>query len=165
MRVRKILFFVFLAITIAIDATLIIESIMDGSSSGNQSLGFTKWLVDIITFLDPTNILKEHVNEVHAVVRKLVGHFLFFGLSGIFSMLTLLFGEIKLKRIYVILIGLGKGLFLASLTELIQYFVPGRAGQLTDILIDFGGYILFFLLTYLIYYLIERHHNKKLKES
>ena len=53
------------------------------------------------------------------------------------------------------------GLFMGSLTEIIQLNVPGRSGQFTDVLIDFSGYLLGFLIILLILFLIIRKQNKK----
>ena len=51
------------------------------------------------------------------------------------------------------------GLAIAMISELIQYFVPDRYGALTDILIDYAGYVLFMGLTYLITILIFKKHE------
>ena len=58
---------------------------------------------------------------------------------------------------------LGLGIVVAVTSELIQAFVPERAGTFTDVFIDLGGFILFAGLTYLIYFLILRHHQKKIE--
>ena len=46
-------------------------------------------------------------------------------------------------------------------TETIQLSVPGRSGEFKDVLIDFSGYALGFLIILLILFLIIRHQNKK----
>lgn len=55
--------------------------------------------------------------------------------------------EIKKARIYCLLIVLG----YAITDEIHQYFVPGRAMALRDVLIDFSGGIFGYLLNCLIY--------------
>ena len=60
-----------------------------------------------------------------------------------------------------IILSLEFGLLMGLVTELIQLNVNGRSGELTDVLIDFGGYLLGFLLILLILFLIIKHLNKK----
>ena len=99
---------------------------------------------------------------LHSAIRKIVGHFLLFGLSGIFVTLTIMMNDFlmnKFKWINIIYIA-SFGLLIAAISEFIQYFTPGRYGALTDILIDYSGYVLFGGLTYLITYLILKKINK-----
>ena len=55
--------------------------------------------------------------------------------------------EIKKARIYCLFIVLG----YAITDEIHQYFIPGRAMALRDVLIDFSGGIFGYLFNYLIY--------------
>ena len=48
----------------------------------------------------------------------------------------------KYKHWYGLVFSLFFGLFIAGLTEVIQSFIPGRSGEIVDVLIDYGGYIL-----------------------
>ena len=50
---------------------------------------------------------------------------------------------------------------MAALTECIQLTIPGRAGSVIDILIDYAGYTIGAGIILLIYFLIYRHHKKK----
>lgn len=54
------------------------------------------------------------------------------------------------------------GVIVAIFTELLQLVIPGRFGDIVDILIDIGGYLFGVGLTYLIIFLIRKHKNKKL---
>lgn len=99
-------------------------------------------------------------------IRKGLGHFLIFGFASIFNTLSFyLFLEDKLKKKYLIpLISLGLGFFIASLSEFIQYFIPGRSASFLDVLLDTFGYVLGLLVCltiYLIIYLIKRYKAKK----
>ena len=60
-----------------------------------------------------------------------------------------------------IILSLEFGLLMGLVTETIQLGVDGRSGELTDVLIDFSGYLLGFLLILLILFLIINHLNKK----
>ena len=50
---------------------------------------------------------------------------------------------------------------MGLITELIQLNMPGRSGELLDVLIDFSGYIFGFLIILLIVFLILKHQKKK----
>ena len=65
-----------------------------------------------------------------------------------------------------IILSLEFGLLMGLITETIQLGVDGRSGELTDVLIDFGGYLLGFLLILLILFLIIRHlHKREMKNK
>ena len=160
MKARRTLFYIFIIIMLLIDIALILEASFNADQSSMQSSGITSFIVDIIIKMFPNANID--VEVAHSVVRKVVGHFLFFGLSGIFTSLSLLFIEEPMKiKSEILTIGLFKGFLLAVSTEIIQIFVPGRSGEFKDIMIDFSGYLLFFLITYLIYYLIYKGSLKK----
>ena len=76
------------------------------------------------------------------LVRKGVGHFGAFLVLGIFSSFTFTLFFNKKKWLWSIPLNIGQGIFLASLTEIIQLLVPGRAGLLSDVLIDVSGFII-----------------------
>ena len=65
---------------------------------------------------------------------------------------------------FIIIAGIS-GLFLATLTEFIQRFIPGRSGELLDILIDFAGYSLpLSILGIIIYFQHQKISNIENKE-
>lgn len=156
MKARKILFYIFGVIAIAINVLIIVESFIGGNNSASQSFSLSEAFANFFEIIFP-NLIIDRI-AFHSAIRKIVGHFLLFGLSGIFTTLTLLMNDYLYNRFKwkVALFSLGFGLILALISELIQYFVPGRYGVLTDVLIDYSGYVLFGGLTYLITFLIFR---------
>ena len=156
MKARKILLWVFAVIALAINVLIMVESFMGGDSSSSQSHGFTQMVIELIRAIDPNSILLEDVDTLHAVLRKLFGHFLLFGGSGLFTTLTLLMLEdaMEKRKRFVAIATFSFGLVWAAISELIQYFVPDRYGALTDILIDFSGYALFAVIVYVIFLII-----------
>ena len=101
-------------------------------------------------------------------VRKALGHFGVFLVLAIFASLTLFmyFGN---KKWYIILIKIisifAFGFLFAAFTEYLQTLVPGRYGTMSDILIDFSGYMSSAILLSIgfIVFLIIRHNKKKNK--
>lgn len=163
MKTRKILFVVFGIIALAINVLIIVLSATNGERSGSQSLGFTKWVTSVITSIFPNSQIVQDQDHLHHVVRKLFGHFLLFGGSGLFTTLSLSFADniFENKKIESIVFTLTIGLTVATISECIQLFTPGRAGAVIDILIDFSGYLLFAILIFFILYLINKRHFQK----
>ena len=103
----------------------------------------------------------------HKLIRKGIGHFSLFLLTSVFGFAFFYTLIDERKKIWqVLLLTLGCGLFLAAVSEFIQYFIPGRSGIVADALIDFMGYgagtfaaILVVLLIWLIKYLANKNKN------
>ena len=158
MKIRKILFISFAIIAVAINVLIIVMSATGGDRSSSQSLNFTKMIVDFINWIAPNSPIVQDQGKLHHIVRKLFGHFLLFGASGLFTTLTLIFdGDVfKNRKIETLLFSFSIGLTVATVSELIQIITPGRAGMFTDILIDFSGYLLFTILIYFVLFLINK---------
>lgn len=97
----------------------------------------------------------------HHLVRKLA-HFSEYALLGAaMSFLPLLFQR---RMGLSLALALAFGPVIALLDEGLQRLVPGRAGVLTDVLIDTGGYLcgflLFFAVSIAILKLRRTHHAK-----
>ena len=163
MKVRKILFYIFLVLSVATNVLIIVESSIGGSGSASQSASISDWFIKI---LESIGITISDVETFRYVFRKLVGHFLLFGLSGLFTALSLVMNDFLMNKFKWknMLFCLGLGVSVAVISELIQAFVPGRYGTFTDVFIDLAGYIGFAGITYLIYYLIKRR-TKKINET
>lgn len=127
---------------------IIYESCMKGPDSQEQSSAVTNIIISVIETV--TN-KKQEVHDFDSLVgfiRKLVGHFGAFLILGVFSSLTYLLFLNKTKKIYYIgiIINAFQALFLAILTESIQLIVPGRAGSIKDVLLDYSGFLVSFFL-------------------
>jgi len=159
MKSRKILFYIFLILSIATNVLIIVESSIGGSGSASQSASLSDWFMKI---LEAIGISITDVETFRYVFRKLIGHFLLFGLSGLFTSLSLVFSDYLMNKFKWknMLFCLGLGVIIAIISELIQAFVPGRFGTFTDVFIDLAGYIGFAGIVYLIYYLVKRKSKK-----
>ena len=60
----------------------------------------------------------------------------------------------KKKYIFMIL-SLVVGFLIASCTEIIQIYIPGRVGAFKDVLIDFTGYVVGTIFIFVFYYFIK----------
>lgn len=99
-------------------------------------------------------------------IRKGLGHFGAFLILAIMAGASILF-FVKKKCLWMIS-SVTYGFVIASLTEIIQRFVPGRSGLFKDVMIDFSGYIVgtaclfgIYYLVILIIYLVKKHKRKE----
>ena len=87
-------------------------------------------------------LLSRFLEDDH-YVRKLA-HVFEFAMLGIITMINIRVYNVVIKIRYFL--GLILGLLVATIDETIQLFVPGRSGMVTDVVIDFSGFILGFFL-------------------
>ncbi len=76
-------------------------------------------------------------DSLYTFVRKILGHFLLFAAFGASCFTTYFFFAKKKKRSF--LWASFNAFTLAALTELVQYYTPGRSGLVTDVFINFFG--------------------------
>lgn len=133
----------------------------DGSlvvaASGNPSL---------TTSLSFTILAAPNVNPEDSgftgFIRKLVGHGSWFAIMAVFGFLFYLLDFDQREKIYFsMILSFGGGLLIASLSELIQHFVPGRYGALADIGIDCLGYLIGTLVAFGVTLLVWHLRKKK----
>ena len=154
---------------IILNAYIIMQSCLNANDSTNQS-GFVFNIVKtILNGIHPNAINDGNANWWHGFIRKAIGHFGLFAFDGVMTSWALYYflEDIKQTRKWwiKIIISAVFGLLIASITEIIQLVVPGRAGDIKDVLIDYGGYVLGLGIIVLIYWLIYRHRNKKEKQN
>ena len=157
---------IFSVIALAINVFIIVHSCLDATTSTEASHGVAEITEEVINTVAPGTITPENHESFVSFIRKAFGHFGLFLISGFFTSLALFliidpFNDKKYYRI--VFIALSSGLLLALLTETIQLYVPGRSGELTDVLIDFGGYLLGFSVIFLILFFIILHIEKQIK--
>lgn len=151
-------------LAIAINAYIIMHSCLDAGESTKASSGVVEVSEEVVNTVSPGTVTPENHDSFATFIRKMFGHFGLFVISGLLSSLAIYLSLNPWKwSKYLMLIAssLVFGLFMGALTEIIQLNVPGRSGQFTDVLIDFSGYLLGFLIILLILFLIIRKQNKK----
>ena len=103
----------------------------------------------------------------HTYVRKIIGHFSLFLVLAIFATIVYYRLAEMIKPSKKVLLGttlsLGAGLLTAGLSEFFQsgIFVSGRGPSLTDVGIDFLGFILGTAIYLIIYVIYRKIKNKK----
>lgn len=110
-------------------------------------------------------INKENYEDVNLTIRKSIGHALLFAVTQVFTFLAVYMFLPKMKWWQLALISLGIGLFVASISELIQFFIPLRSGKFIDVLIDAAGIVTGLAITLGTLILVKDHKNKKDKSK
>ena len=159
-----ILKWIFFSLMIIINAFIIFQSCLPANSSSEWS----NVVVVIIEDISGGSVTpSSHVTPdltFSEFIRKAIGHFTLFGIDGIISYLYFYYLDkdkcFKYNWLKYVL-ALSIGIFIASLTEIIQLVVPGRYGDIIDVLLDVLGFIFFMGITILVIYLVNRHNSKK----
>ena len=151
-------------LAIAINAYIIVHSCLDAAESTKAASGVVEVTEEVVNTVSPGTITPENHDSFVVFVRKAFGHFGLFAISGLLSPLAiyLSLNPFKWSKYWIlIVISLSFGLAMGVLTETIQLSVPGRSGEFKDVLIDFSGYVVGFLIILLILFLVIRKQNKK----
>lgn len=108
------------------------------------------------------------LEQLALVVRKTIGHFSLFAVTGLLSLGFIFLTFSKASHQYIAL-GVSSviGFFVAMGSEFIQLFTAGRYGAWSDVGIDTAGYMTSILIAALTLgiILLVRHFRKKKKES
>ena len=154
MKKYEILKWIILGIAIAINVFIIVNSFITGEASAKESNRIAHETADVINTIKPETITEKNFDKFAFNLRKLVGHYGLFVVSGIFSTWAIYLFLKDTKAGYFafqLAITFGLGLFLAFFTEFVQIFVADRTGAIKDVVIDFAGYFTGVLPVFLIF--------------
>ena len=107
--------------------------------------------------------LNTHLGELASFVVRKVAHFTEYFILYCFTIAVCKhYVDIKKARIYCLFIVLG----YAISDEIHQYFIPGRSMAIRDVVIDFSGGILGFIVNWIIYKVkFNRKYNSNQREE
>lgn len=149
--------FIFRIVMILITSSLIafafIHSSMPSDVSGAESKATMGLFQNILNCLGINIELTDHI------VRKLA-HFTEYSAIGIMLMNTAYsFDKAKPYKFFPHI--LFAGLFTSVIDETIQLNVPGRAGMITNVLLDFSGVIIGIIMMFAILTIYKAIHKKR----
>ncbi len=98
--------------------------------------------------------LSDIIADWSRLVRKGLGHFTVFVITGIFGTLAAFLFLSGKKRWFAPVISAALGYIVAALSENLQYFTEGRGPSFADVGLDFQGYSLAILLVSLIFLIL-----------
>ncbi len=127
------------------------RSLMPGNKSGEESSKVLELLNSIAGFFGLDNLF------THNFVRK-CAHFTEFAILAVvaFNM----FNAYRLKLKNIIIFSVITYTSVAIIDELIQYFVPGRACQFTDVLIDSSGGALGLIFCFVAFIIFDKRNKR-----
>ena len=135
---KKYLKYIYLIIYILIISLIFMFALRDATESTTDSGRLTKLILSILKALNLEDNI--NANTLSRLVRKLIGHFGLFFVCGFFGINTFI-NFIKNKK-QSIIINLIAGILIAIISELLQLIPIGRSCQISDMLIDYSGYLL-----------------------
>lgn len=168
MKRKNFLKWIILGILILVDVFIIVNAFINGKASAQESNKVAHIAADAVNTIKPETITETNFPKFAFNIRKLIGHFSLFGLSGILTMWTAnLFYKTtnKLTNFVFVILILVKGFSLAVVSEFIQKFISDRTGSWKDIGIDFSGYFIGVLLVILIILLINLILKKRVNKT
>ncbi len=113
-------------------------SSQDAEESGGLSSNIAKLLLKQV-YHDDIEDKEEILERTEKVIRK-IAHFSIYTLVGFLLMSFV--STYQLKENKRIIISLSVGVLYAASDEIHQLFIPGRSGQITDVILDSMGVLL-----------------------
>ena len=150
-------------LTVGIMILIFCMSAQDGTRSSDTSGGVVEFVLRLfvpnfegVAAAEQTALVEKY----HLLIRKLAHFSIFLSLGLSCSMVTLTLPG-KKRPVQLGLAAL-VGLLYAISDEIHQRFVPGRAGVITDVLIDFSGVLTGLLALWLVLWCVEKKKGKKI---
>ncbi|MCI8547848.1 MAG: VanZ family protein [Bacilli bacterium] len=131
-------------------------SSQNGEKSGELSSNITKFILKKMNYDDIENYEKI-LKRTEIIVRK-IAHFSIYTLVGLLLMSFV--STYKLKQNIRIIISLCIGILYATSDEIHQLFIPGRSGQITDVIIDTMGVLLGIIVLLTLLEIYKKTTNK-----
>ena len=113
------------------------------TESSELSSGITEAIVDVINIIAPDNDIALNQSGINFIIRK-GAHFGVYLVLGLLVYNGLIYSNIASKR--VVFIALLICVLYASSDEMHQLYIPGRSGQVSDVLLDSAGSLVGLLL-------------------
>lgn len=145
------------ALIIAVMVVIFVLSAQDGNDSGGTSGGVTEFVLRLFG-IDAGSMSPEEFTKIEAFVRS-AAHFSEYALLAFLSAFMLY--TYKLGNLPVLGFAVAFSAVYAVTDEIHQIFVPGRAAQISDWLVDTSGALLGALLMLLILAVYRAVKNRK----
>lgn len=115
-------------------AVIFLFSHQPGSESSELSTGIVRRIINIVQTVFPNTELDQEILSL--IIRK-TAHFTIYMILGLLIINALCIYNISRTRAFILAILIC--ILYAISDELHQLYIPGRSGQLTDVLIDSAG--------------------------
>lgn len=133
-------------------------SSQDKTTSGTNSLSILTAIAEFLSKTFHINIGDDNIRRLHNLFRKMA-HFSIYTILSIFAYNT--FQVVISQKKYVVVATFAFCLLTAITDELHQIFVPGRSGEVRDVLIDTLGVCFGLVLVWLGNEIMQRIRKTK----
>lgn len=156
---KNLMFFIVMTVlTVLFISFIFIHSLINADASAEESLATMAFFQGIL------NALGIPLNLTDYIMRK-TAHFCEFGVLGILVSLTFYSYDKCINKFYKRILSVFFVCLATAVTdETIQLFVPGRSGQITDVLLDFSGSVAGVIAVCVILFIIYMVKNKRNKD-
>lgn len=151
MKLKRILTLIFFTVYTSIFVFLCFQSCLNAEQSANES----NKIIKVIEKTEIYHQLEPKVDDLPGLVRKLFGHFMTNFALGFFGFLSWVFAFDSNKNKGVALT-LCIGFALCLVTELIQFIAKNRAPLISDVILNYNGYLASTLILFTVYDLTEK---------
>ena len=155
---NNIIKYIFLSIYIILVGIFYFFTLKSGEQSSKESGFVTDVFLGILRFFT-FNKVEFDYDTLHLITRKLVGHYGYNLIIGLFGYLTIY--SFKGIGKNTLLISLIMGLFVAVSGELLQYIPANRGPNFIDMMINYGGEVSGILLVLLIIIVINKKKQRQ----
>lgn len=156
MKSKKLI--IYLIITVSCAIAIFMLSSQDKTTSGTNSLSILTAIAEFLSKTFHINIGDDNIRRLHNLFRKMA-HFSIYTILSIFAYNT--FQVVISQKKYVVVATFAFCLLTAITDELHQIFVPGRSGEVRDVLIDTLGVCFGLVLVWLGNEIMQRIRKTK----
>ena len=146
--------YVYASIYILLILVIFISSLRNAEFSSKDSGAIVEVNVSFLSiFIDKGKI---NISILSKLVRKLIGHFGSFCMCSIFALLTFRNFITNKQKSYIFYFL--SGVVVAVVAELLQLIPVGRSCQISDMLINYSGYLFGFIICFFIFKFIKKQN-------
>lgn len=133
-----------------------------GSKSTESSNKVAEVIKDVTNEVFNTNI--QMTDSYTTLIRKLVGHFGYFVLFGVVSILF--YKSLKMNNIITVVIHYVSGFLFAFISEYcLEGKTDGRSASFKDVMIDFSGFITISTIMIIVYFIVAYRKKAKIEKQ
>ena len=150
---KKIFKWVIFALAVAVNVFIIVNGFIEGETSSQISNGASQIVIDGMNTISPGSVNNSNIHEIRALLRKLLGHVMLPGVSGVLSTLSFYLFLRELKPIFHYLsfaFSMVFGFIIGMISELAQLTAKERVFSMVDVGYDCFGYFVGLLFVFLV---------------
>lgn len=157
---------IFCAAAVGVMIAIFMFSSQNSDDSSDLSRGFIRDIINMLPFFSNTDeaMKTKIISSVHNFVRKMA-HFSIYAALGFCCAGAFMQKMSRWKKIIIGISAVTVCCLYAASDELHQLFIPGRSGEVRDVLIDTSGGAVGAMIYIGIYMLAQKVKNRRIKAA